>query len=501
MIALTTRILTFACRTRAAEGWPCPRRLTILVSSLVAVHAAVWASASTSAAEPPGRPNIVLILADDLGYGDVGCFGQKQIQTPHLDRLAREGMRFTDFYAGSTVCAPSRCVLMTGYHTGRCSIRGNSKQNLRPEEVTVAEVLKSGGYATALFGKWGLGHEGSDGVPTRQGFDAFFGYFDQHHAHNYYPAFLMKNEERFPLNNVVPGNGEFGSGVATTKAEYSHDLIAAESLKWLDAQKKDQPFFLYLALTTPHANNEARQKGMEVPDLGPYADKDWPEPQKAHAAMITRMDADIGRVIEKLKELGVDDNTLVFFSSDNGPHAEGGNDPQFNDSNGPLKGIKRDLTDGGIRVPTIARWPGKIAAGQTSGHVGYFADLMPTVAELAGAGDQVPTDIDGISLVPTLLGKPEAQEQHEHLYWAFYERGGGQAVRMGNWKAVQQPLGSPLRLYDLPADIGEARDVAGQHPDVVARAKAAMKEAYRPSEEWKFPAAGEGASKKAKKAG
>ena len=474
------------------------RLIQVFSPTILGVFAMILAIGPVSAADAP-RPNVVLILADDLGYGDVGCFGQKQIQTPHLDRLAREGVRFTDFYAGSTVCAPSRCVLMTGYHTGHCSIRGNSKQNLRPEEITVAEVLKSAGYATALFGKWGLGHEGSSGVPTRQGFDAFFGYLDQHHAHNYYPAFLMFNEFRFPLKNVVPGNGEFGSGVATTKAEYSHDLIAAEALKWLDGQQKDQPFFLYLAFTTPHANNEARQKGMEVPDFGPYADNDWPEPQKGHAAMITRMDADIGRVMDKLKHLGVEENTLVFFSSDNGPHAEGGNDPQFNDSSGPLAGIKRDLTDGGIRVPTIARWPAKLAAGQTSSHVGYFPDLMPTVAELAGATEKMPTDIDGISLVPTLLGKPEAQKQHDYLYWAFYERGGGQAVRMGNWKAVQQPLTSSVRLYDVSEDIGEERDISAEHPDIVARAAAAMKAAYRPSEEWKFPTAGGGGKgKKAK---
>jgi arylsulfatase A-like enzyme len=455
---------------------------------------------ATAAADAP-PPNIIFILADDLGYGDLGCYGQKQILTPHIDRLAREGLRFTDFYAGSTVCAPSRCVLMTGYHTGHCSIRGNSKQNLRPEEITLAEVLKDAGYATGLFGKWGLGHEGSSGVPTRQGFDAFFGYLDQHHAHNYYPAYLMKNEDRFPLKNVVPGDGDFGSGVATTKAEYSHDLIAAEALKWLDRQQKDQPFFMYLAFTTPHANNEAGKKGMEVPDLGPYADKDWPDPQKAHAAMITRMDADVGRLLQKLKQLGVDENTLIFFSSDNGPHAEGGNDPQFNDSNGPLKGIKRDLTDGGIRVPFIARWPGKIAAGKTSGFVGSFVDMMPTLAELSGTAGAMPKDIDGISIVPTLLGKADVQKQHDYLYWAFYERGGGQAVRMGKWKAVQQPITSPVRLFDMAADIGEERDVAGQHQDVVARAAAAMKEAYRPSDQWKFPEASAGGGKaKGKKA-
>lgn len=452
-----------------------------------------------ASAEAPSRlPNIIFILADDLGYGDLGCYGQKRIQTPNIDRLAREGLRFTDFYAGSTVCAPSRCVLMTGYHTGHCSIRGNSKQNLRLDEVTVAEVLQSAGYATALFGKWGLGHEGSDGVPTRQGFDTFFGYLDQHHAHNYYPAFLMKDEGRFPLKNIVPGDGEFGSGVATTKAEYSHDLIAERALKWVEAQK-DKPFFLYLAFTTPHANNEARQKGMEVPDLGPYADKDWPEQQKAHAAMISRMDADVGRLLGKLKRLGLDDNTLVFFTSDNGPHAEGGNDPQFNDSNGPLSGIKRDLTDGGIRVPFIARWPGKITAGKTSDHVGSFVDMMPTLAALTGTAGSMPKDIDGISILPTLLDQGNEQQQHDYLYWAFYERGGGQAVRMGKWKAVQQPLSSPVRLYDVSADMGEEHDVAAANQEVIARATAAMKEAYRPSEEWKFPAAGAGGNVKGKK--
>jgi arylsulfatase A-like enzyme len=432
------------------------------------------------------KPNVVFILADDLGYGDLGCYGQKRIQTPNLDRMAREGLRFTDFYAGSTVCAPSRCVLMTGLHTGHAFIRGNSKDNLRPTDVTVARVLKQAGYATALIGKWGLGHEGSTGVPTRQGFDYFYGYLDQHHAHNYYPTFLMRNEERVPLKNVVPGAGPFGEGVATEKVEYSHDLIAAEALAFLD-RHKERPFFLYLAFTMPHANNEARQKGMEVPDYGPYRDQDWPEPQKGHAAMITRMDADIGRVLARLKQHGIDDRTLVFFSSDNGPHREGGNDPDFQDSNGPLRGIKRDLTEGGIRVPFVARWPGQVPAGATSRWVGCFQDLMPTLAELAGAANHLPRDIDGISMLPALVGKPAQQKQHDFLYWAFYEGGGGRAARMGRWKAVQQPYRSALRLYDLETDIGEAHDVAGANPEIVQRMTRAMDTAYTPSERWKFP--------------
>ena len=439
---------------------------------------------------PVGRPNIIFILADDLGYGDVGCYGQKRIQTPNIDRLAKEGMRFTDFYAGSTVCAPSRCVLMTGYHTGHCLIRGNAKDNLRPEDVTLAEVLKIAGYSTALFGKWGLGHEGSTGVPTKQGFDQFFGYLDQGHAHNYYPAFLMSGVKRIPLRNEVPpGATEFGSGVATKKIDYSHDLIAEKSIGFLRSQKSAaKPFFMYLAFTTPHANNEAGKAGMEVPDYGPYAKTDWPEPQKGHAAMVTRMDADIGRVLAILNEQGQEDSTLIFFSSDNGPHREGGADPDFNDSSGPLRGTKRDLTDGGIRVPFIARWPGKIAAGSTSHFVGGFQDVLPTLAELTDSTMQVPTDIDGLSILPTLLSQPAKQKQHDYLYWAFYEGNrAGQAVRIGNYKAIEQPKGSNLRVYDLAVDVGEQKDLAAQNPDIVGKAKDAMAKANRPSERWKFP--------------
>jgi arylsulfatase A-like enzyme len=435
------------------------------------------------------RPNIIFILADDLGYGDLGSYGQRQIQTPNLDRLAAQGMRFTQFYAGSTVCAPSRCVLMTGLHTGHCLIRGNAKENLRPEDVTAAELVQGAGYATALVGKWGLGHEGSTGVPTRQGFDSFFGYLDQHHAHNYYPHFLMRNEQRLTLKNVVPGPGDFGQGVATRKVEYSHDLMTDEALAFVD-RNKDRPFFLYLAWTIPHANNEAGKKGMEVPDYGIYQGKDWPEPQKGHAAMITRMDRDVGRLLERLKAHGLDEKTIIFFSSDNGPHREGGNDPTFHRSSGPLRGIKRDLYEGGIRVPMIARWPGRVPAGSTSDFVGAFWDVLPTLAELAGAADKVPAGLDGVSFVPTLLGKGENQKQHEHLYWAFYERGGAQAVRKGKWKAVQQPLQGPVQLYDLEKDVGEQNDLAAAYPDLATEMKRRMAASYTPSARWKFPEPG-----------
>jgi uncharacterized sulfatase len=458
----------------------------VAVLAVLAIPLAMAPRESRAADDSP--PNIVFIMADDLGYGDLGCYGQKRIETPHIDKLAREGMRFTDFYAGSTVCAPSRCVLMTGHHTGHCLIRGNSKQNLRAGDVTVAEVLKTAGYTTALCGKWGLGHEGSDGVPTRQGFDYFYGYLDQHHAHNYYPHFLMRNEERVPLKNVVPKPDRLGGGVASEKIEYSHDLITEEALSFLE-RSKDAPFFLYLALTIPHANNEAGKEGMEVPDYGQYADTDWPDAQKGHAAMISRMDRDVGRLMAKLADLGLDENTIVFFTSDNGPHSEGGTDPEFNDSNGPLRGTKRDLTEGGIRVPMIVRWPGKVEAGSTSDFAASLCDMMPTLAELAGADAQieVPEDIDGLSFVPTVLGQGDRQRQHEYLYWAFYERGGARAIRMGNWKAVQQPIRTPIRLYNLENDLGESTDLASMHPDLVEKAERVMDQAYTPSDTWKFP--------------
>lgn len=431
------------------------------------------------------QPNVVFILADDLGYGDLGCYGQKRLRTPRIDSLAAEGMRFTQFYAGSTVCAPSRCVLMTGLHTGHCLIRGNAKTNLRPEDVTVAEVFKGAGYSTGLFGKWGLGHEGSTGVPTRQGFDEFFGYLDQHHAHNYYPAFLHRGEERVALKNVVPGEGAFGSGVASTTTEYAPDLILDEALSFLD-RRNDEPFFLYFATTLPHANNEGKSKGMEIPDLGRFASEDWPEPEKGRAAMIERLDADVGRLLDKLYEKGLAEETVVFLSSDNGPHNEGGSKADFFDSNGPLRGTKRDPYDGGLRVPMLARWPGHVPAGATSEHVGYFGDFLATAAELAGGTP--PEGLDGVSFVPALLGKSD-QKAHEALYWEFYEQGSFQAVRMGDWKAVARPIGGEVvELYDLSKDLGEAENVVGRHPDVVRAAAEVMRRERVPSELWEVKA-------------
>ena len=438
------------------------------------------------AKEVASKPNIIFILADDLGYGDLGCYGQKQIQTPSIDRLAAEGMRFTNHYAGTTVCAPSRCSLMTGLHTGHTYVRGNREvqpmgQLPLPEgTVTLPKVLKNAGYATALIGKWGLGGPDSTGTPNQQGFDYFFGYLCQRHAHNYYPEFLFRNDQRVPLKNKVPGGRPDGTGVATERVEYSPELMEREALQFIE-QNRRGPFFLYFAATLPHANGEAGRKGMEVPDYGIYADKDWPEPQKGHAAMITRLDRGVGRIVQKLKDLGLEDNTIVFFSSDNGPHREGGADPEFFDSHGPLRGIKRDLYEGGIRVPLIARWPGRVKAGVATDHVSAFWDFMPTLAGLAGA--EFPAGTDGISMLPTLLGKPDGQKKHELLYWEFHEDGSIQAVRMGRWKAVR-PVGKPLELYDLQADLGETNDVADSHPDVVAKIEKYLTMARTESEFW-----------------
>jgi arylsulfatase A-like enzyme len=462
---------------------------------LAALSLLLMAGISFAVAKKEEPPNIIYIMADDLGYGDLGCYGQQKIQTPNIDKLAKEGMRFTQFYAGAPVCAPSRCVLMTGKHTGHGRVRGNSgkenplPQTVRTEDVTVAEVLKGAGYTTGLIGKWGLSEENSIGHPNKKGFDYFFGYLNQHHAHNYYPEFLIRNESRVYLENIVPGEGDYGRGWASVKKQYSHDLMAEDSLTWLE-MNKDKPFFLYLAFTLPHANNEGTRgtgNGQEVPDYGLYDGMDWTQPNKGQAAMITRLDRDVGRIMEKLKRLGLDKKTIVFFTSDNGNHKEGGNDPEFFDANGPLLGMKRDLYEGGIRVPFIVRWPGKIKRGATSDHIGYFGDLMATVADLSGG--KAPAGLDSISFLPTLLGKEKEQHQHEYLYWEFYEQGGKTAVRAGNWKAVRLGFGDkvPVELYDLSKDLAEENNIADKHPDVVTKMKELLAKAHVDSPDWKVP--------------
>ncbi len=412
------------------------------------------------------KPNIVLILLDDLGYGDVGPYGQKMIRTPNIDRLAEQGKRFTDCYAGGAVCAPSRSALMTGFHTGHCSVRANAGTiPIPPEDVTVAEVLKSAGYKSGLFGKWGLGDAGSTGVPTKQGFDEYFGYLHQIHAHSYYPEYLWKNDRKFPLE----GNRD------QKRQQYSADLIAEQSFEFI-RKHRSEPFFLYAAYTLPHGRHE-------VPSDAPYSGRDWPQGEKNYAAMITRADGYIETVLRLLGELGLDEKTVVFFSSDNGAVTGDGHDIRFFNSNGPLRGQKGQLYEGGIRVPMIVRWPGKIAPGAVSDLAWAFWDFLPTVAELAGA--EAPRGLDGISVAPGLLGRP--QRKHEFLYWEQHrfdqktqklrEEAMVQAVRMGQWKAVRLRPGAPLELYNLREDIGESTNLAADHPEVIARIEAYLKTA------------------------
>ena len=444
------------------------------------------------AAQP--RPNLIWVLADDLGYEELGGYGQRIIQTPRLDRMARDGMRFTQFYAGATVCAPSRSVLMTGQHHGRTRVRGNAgpqnpqAQALRAEDRTVAQVLRDAGYTTALIGKWGLGDIGAadTGLPRKQGFDHFFGYLNQRHAHNHFPDFLWRNEERVPLPNLITAVGNDGAGYATNALLFADDLFTDEALKFV-ANHQDRPFFLYWSLVTPHANNERNRDlrdGAHVPDYGPYAKTDWPVPDKGHAAMITRLDGYVGRMLDHLELLGLSKRTLVIFTSDNGPHNESSHNLSRFQPSGPFSGIKRSLTDGGIRVPMIAWWPGHVPPGTVSDHVGYFGDWFATAAELAGV--PVPAGLDSISLAPTLLGRPAGQAQHEFLYWEFHEGGFQQAaLYQGRWKGLRR--GAPdaaVRVVDLRDDPAENTDVAAHHPDIAARLDAYLKTARSDSSDW-----------------
>ncbi|MDX9867147.1 MAG: arylsulfatase [Kiritimatiellia bacterium] len=450
------------------------------------------ALACGAATEP--RPNLVFILADDLGYGELGCYGQRVIRTPQLDRMAQQGLRFTQFYAGATVCAPSRSVLMTGRHHGRTRVRGNAgaanprAQALRGEDVTVAAVLKRAGYATGLIGKWGLGDAGpaACGLPGRHGFDTFFGYLNQRHAHNHFPSFLWRGETRVALpNRVLPADSPDGAGYAVEARAYADDLFAEEALAFV-REHRARPFFLFWSLVVPHANNErtgALRDGAEVPDYGPYAKEDWPNPDKGHAAMITRMDGYVGRLLDTLRELGLDRNTLVIFTSDNGPHSESGHKLSRFQPSGPFTGIKRSLTEGGIRVPCLAWWPGRVAAGTVTGHVAYFGDWMATAAELAGVPP--PDGCDSLSFAPTLLGRP-GQAQHDFLYWEFHERGFRQAaLHQGRWKAFREGApDAPVRLYDLLTDPAEQQDVAAGHPDLANRLSRFLSNARSPNEDW-----------------
>jgi len=440
-------------------------------------------------------PNLIVILADDLGYGDLGCFGQKQLKTPRLDAMAAEGMRFTQFYAGAPVCAPSRCVLLTGKHAGRAVVRGNSTRPIviQPGEPTVASVLKAAGYATACIGKWGVGTPDNLTNPNDVGFDHFFGYVNMWHAHNFHPEFLVRNGQVVPLKNEVgaewkkfqdPKLPDAGRGVAVKRVEYAPDLIAEDALRFIREQQK-KPFFLYLALNTPHANNEAGAKGMEVPDLGEFAAKDWPEPEKGFAAMVRNLDRDTGRLLDLLKELRIAENTLVIFTSDNGPHQESGHKADFFNSSGKFRGTKRDLTEGGIRVPMIAWWPGTIAAGGENDRQWYFGDLMATAAELAGV--KPPDKLDSDSFVPALHGQIEKDQwkRKSRLYWEFYEGASAQAVRFGKWKAIRSPMFTgEIELYDMSNDFAEKRTYAVRRPDLTRHATRLLDETHQPDPNW-----------------
>ncbi len=413
-------------------------------------------------AAPPERPNIIYIMCDDLGYGDVGAYGQKRIATPAIDRLAAQGMKFTAHYSGHTVCRPSRLSLWTGRHTGHTAISANASYRFQPSDVTVAELVRKAGYATGGVGKWAMGGVGTTGHPNQNGFDFWMGYLDQSEAHNYYPEFLWRNGEKIPLDGNEVGSQK---RVSVKRTTYAHDRMTEAALGFIRRESKG-PFLLHVHWTIPHANNEggrATGDGMEVPDHGIYSDRDWPAPEKGFAAMVRRMDRDVGRIVLQLEELGIARRTLVVFTSDNGPHHEGNHDHAFFDSNGPLRGYKRDLYEGGIRVPFIAWWPGTIQAGSVADHPSAFWDFLPTACELAGVE---PAETDGISYLPTLLGRPQIQKRHDFLYWQYK---GKQAVRHGKWKAVRLGPQRPLELYDLDHDVGETKDLAAKHADVVAR--------------------------------
>jgi arylsulfatase A-like enzyme len=421
-------------------------------------------------------PNIIFIMADDLGYADLGCYGQQRIRTPHVDRLAEQGTRFTQFYAGSSVCAPSRCVLMTGLHNGHGRVRDNLPHGvfLQPDDLTVAEVLKRAGYQTAAVGKWSLGNPGSWGVANFQGFDYFYGHLNQDQAHFYYPDYLWENEKIVLLTGTRAGK----------KGEYTHDLFTDKALTFIE-RNRQRPFFLYLAYTIPHWSDYPKDSpdAQIVPSDAPYSDRDWPQVEKNFAAMVTRLDGDVGRIMALLKKLGIDENTIVFFTSDNGPDTASIHDIEYFDSNGPLRGVKRTLYEGGVRVPMIVRWPGKVPAGRTSDQVWAAWDVLPTAAELAGL--PVPKAIDGISMTPTLLGKPQ-RAQHDYLYWDYGHVRDAymQAVRFGDWKAVRNHTDQPIELYELATDLGEQNNVAARHPDVVAQAERLIRAARTSSDDY-----------------
>ncbi len=439
------------------------------------------------------QPNVVLIYVDDMGYGDLSSYGQKQLRTPNIDKLAEDGMLFTQHYAGSTVCAPSRAALMTGKHTGHTSVRGNSPEGqlLEDQEITLAELLKNKGYKSAIIGKWGIGNDPEPTDPSRNGFDHSYGYINMWHAHNFYPEFLYRDGEKEMLKGNVtddsypyPEDMKEGTGVAKIKETYALDKFQEDALSFIEENKKT-PFFLYYAINMPHANNEAGYytgNGMEVPDYGEFKDKNWPEPEKGFAQMVHLIDQKVGEVEAKLKELGLSEETIVVFASDNGPHNEGGHSADFFDSNGIYRGAKRDLYEGGVRVPLIVKWPGKIKAGIRTNEPVATWDFLPTFADLTGA--QKPKDIDGISFAPLLLGNSENQQEHDYLYWEFYELGGRQAIRVGDYKLIKLNVRDPqipvvTELYNIASDPSETQNIEADFPNKVKELDSLMATAHQ----------------------
>jgi arylsulfatase A len=452
----------------------------------------------TSTAEKIDKPNIIYILADDLGYGDIGCYGQKVITTPRLDKMAAEGLRFTQHYSGSTVCGPSRSCLLMGQHTGHTFLRGNGSLQVRknPLDMTFPSALQKAGYNTAMIGKSGLACNSDDGaLPNLKGFDTFFGYTSHTQAHWYYPKYLWDNGKKveYPNNTLHAGD------------HYSSDQVMARALKYIEDQK-DGPFFLHLAFQIPHASLRAKEEWkakyrlilkekLLPPRKHPHYSYER-EPKTTFAAMISYMDDNVGRVLDKLKDLGIEKRTLVIFASDNGAMQEGGHKRDSFNSNGELRGGKRDLYEGGIRTPCIAYWPGSIAPNGVTNHLSAFWDISPTARELAGA--EVQADTDGLSLVPTLLGKG-VQEKHKNLYWEFFERGGKRAIRQGKWKLIyfntNEDKNPKFELYDLDKDEAETNNIAQQYPEIISQLTKDMNAAHTIADYPRFKFATEGRPK------
>lgn len=495
----------------------------LIVLSVVSLIVIGWLCASFTPRQAViAKPNIIYIYADDMGYAELGCYGQQKIRTPNLDQLASEGIRFTQHYTSMPVCAPARCMLLTGKHSGHSYIRGNYEMGgfadsleggqmpLYPGAFTLGRMLQQSGYKTACIGKWGMGMANTTGNPNEQGFDYFYGYLDQKQAHNFYPTHLWENGKPDRLNNpVIDVHRKLTPETATPEAfayyrgnDYAIDKMAQKAQAFV-RQNKNNPFFLYLPFTVPHVSLQAPEAAVkeyigkfndgqtaERPYLGQQGYASTPYPRATYAGMITYMDKQVGQLMQLLKDLKIEDNTIVLFSSDNGATFNGGVEAAYFNSVGGLRGLKMDVYEGGIREPMLARWPGNIKAGQVTDHVSVQYDLLATLAELVGY--KQPFATDGLSFLPTLLGQSTAQKQHPFLYWEYPEKGGQLAIRMGNWKAVKTNVRKnrtgPWELYDLARDVSERTNLAAQHPDLIQQFNAIVAREHTPTHvnEWEI---------------